>query len=175
MRRIVLVLSVLVVCFCSFGFSLDLSADAFILKDFIMRSPDYQGGISASLMLDGDFQIRVPLTVTYKANSVCFEGALKVSYYPFSKGLFLSISMLDMAYVYNMRDKSAKQYTLNEIEAGWTFFIGKRFFIEPSVCVRDPSGTFVDEYEELRGMFKSYSKIKIRLLCGYRLFEEAQK
>lgn len=175
MRRFVVAALVFIVCgFWCFAFTLDLSLDSFVLKDVALRSPDYQSGLQVAVLLEKDFQIRVPLTVTYKKNLVCFEGALKVAYYPFSKGLFLSLSMLDMAYLYNMGERSARQYTLNEIEAGWTFFIGKRFFIEPSVCFRDPSGTFADEYEELRGYFNSYSKIKIRLLCGYRLFEEAR-
>lgn len=175
MKRLAVLFLVLSVCFCAFGFSLSVSADSFVLKGLFMRSTEIQGSLDARLSLDRDFQIRVPVRVVYKKSHIGLEGALNVAYYPFSKGLFFSLSMLDLAYVYNTADKSAKLYTLNEIEAGWTFPIGKRFFIEPSVSFRDPSGTFSSEYEELRGTFSSYSKIKIRLSCGYRIIEEAQK
>ncbi|MCR5761036.1 MAG: hypothetical protein K6F82_03440 [Sphaerochaetaceae bacterium] len=172
MKRLILTVFIIFLCFSAFAFSMDVAADAFVLKDFVMRGTDCQGSADARIPLDSDFQIRVPVRVTYKTGRVCVESSLNVAYYPFSKGLFFSLSMVDMAYLYNISNKTATLYTLNEIEAGWTFPVAEKFFIEPSVCIRDPSGTFSAEYGELKGIFSSYSRIRIRLCCGYHLFKE---
>jgi len=65
--------------------------------------------------------------------------------------------------------RQGRYFALNEIVAGWTVRFRDRYFAEPQIAIRDPSGAFKDEYAEILGIFPCYKNFRFRLLCGISL------
>ena len=153
--------------FCSgkMGFSADLAS----AQDIFLGQDSYQVSMDFRTMVSDEFQIRIPLSVTFIRTSLMFEGALMLVYYPWHTGPFLGLSVFQMGFTCRCPDLE-NLVNLNEVHIGWTFEFGPGLFVEPSLVVRDPSGTFSDEYSRLKGAFPCYTTFRGRLSFGWNFW-----
>lgn len=153
MMTVILLLSL--PAFCSFG----LAFDSLVLQDFL-KPQSFQLNLDMRKSISGDFEIRIPLTLTYSATTWMAEGAVMVCYYPFDNGLYAAVSALGLGY-------NERSFLItNEVLLGYRQNFGA-LIVEPEIVFRDPSGTYSDQYASLRGILSSYSTIRARLKIGW--------
>lgn len=159
-----LVLALAFFCFASekMGFSLDAAA----VQDVFLGQGSYQVCADLRAMVSDEFQIRVPLGVAFCNQSLFFETGMQVVYYPWHEGPFMSLSLFQVGFSSNCENLD-NMVSLNEVLVGWTFEFGPGIFVEPSIAIRDPSGTFSSEYSDLKGTFPCYSSFRGRLAVGW--------
>ena len=150
--------------FCSgkMGFSADLAS----AQDIFLGQGSYQISLDFRTMVSDEFQIRIPMGVTLIGTSFMAEGALMLVYYPWRTGPFLALSVFQMGFTNQCPDLE-NLVNLNEVQIGWTFEFGPGLFVEPAIAVRDPSGTFSDEYSRLKGTFPCYTTFRGKLSFGW--------
>lgn len=150
--------------FCSgkIGFCADLAS----VQDIFLGQNSYQISLDFRTMVSDEFQIRIPLSATFIRTSLMLEGALMLVYYPWQTGPFLGLSVFQMGFTCQCPDLE-NLVNLNEVQIGWTFEFGPGLFVEPSLVVRDPSGTFSDEYSRLKGAFPCYTTFRGKLSFGW--------
>ena len=175
MKRIFLVLLALSLPFFLFAsLSLALSADAGVLQDFAIRNSSYNFDIDARCKLTQAFEVRLPVGIVWNNNAKMFDLGLSLNYYPFDNlGLFVGLSLIQFGFVSPEGLLSKSTINLNEVSVGWTFETKSGLFAEPSILIRDPSGTFSDEYSMIKGAFPCYKNFRARIMCGYK-FKIAQ-
>ena len=156
------VLPVGVFCSGRMGFGADLAS----VQDVFLGQGSYQIGIDLRTMVSDEFQIRVPMAVSFINESLMFEGGIELVYYPWRTGPFLALSVFQMGFTSGCGNLE-NMVNLNEVQFGWTFEFGPGLFVEPSLAVRDPSGTFSDEYSRLKGTFPCYTTFRGKLSFGY--------
>ena len=152
------------VAFCSgrMGFGADLAS----VQDVFLGQGSYQIAMDIRTMVSDEFQIRIPMAVSFAEESLMFEGGLSLVYYPWRTGPFLALSVFQMGFTRGCGNLE-NMVNLNEVQIGWTFEFGPGLFVEPSMAVRDPSGTFTDEYSRLKGAFPCYTTFRGKLSFGY--------
>lgn len=143
---------------------LSIAADAGIIQDYFLKTGSWQANADVRMDISDIFQVRVPVNVTLKKGAWMADLGLMIAGYPVEGcGFNAGVNLLQAGY------RQGKYFALNEIVAGWTFKIKDRFFAEPQIAVRDPSGAFKDEYAEILGIFPCYKNIRLRLLGGISL------
>lgn len=144
------------------GFGLDIASaqDLFLGRGSIQITADARANVS------DEFQLRVPVSVTFKDERLLLETGLQVVYYPWHEGPFMSLSLFQLGFSHNCETMD-NIVSLNEVILGWTFEFGPGLFVEPSLVIRDPSGTFSDEYSSLKGAFPCYAAFRGRLVFGW--------
>lgn len=146
----------------SIGFGLDAASaqDAAFGQGSVQLAGDLRATVS------DEFQIRVPLALSMCDGSMLFEAGMQIVYYPWFKGPFMSLSLFQLGFS-SQCENLDNIVNLNEVSIGWTFTFGPGIFVEPSLVVRDPSGTFSDEYSSLKGTFPCYTSFRGRLVVGW--------
>lgn len=141
-----------------------VAADAGVIQDYFLKTGSCQVNADVRMDISDIFQIRVPVNVTLKKGAWMADCGLMIAGYPVEGcGFNAGVNLLQAGY------RQGKYFALNEIVAGWTFKFKDRFFAEPQIAVRDPSGAFKDEYAEILGIFPCYKNIRLRLLGGISL------
>lgn len=154
-----------------FGSSkLGFSADLAVAQDFLLNRGNFQVTGDLRLSLPEGFELRLPLGFTKSTASQLVEVGVLLSYYPWETGPFMGLSLFAVGFT-NGSEVLENLINLNEVLIGWTFNFGPGLFIEPSLCIRDPSGTFSEEYSQLKGVFPCYSTFRFRLSFGWFLLE----
>lgn len=150
--------------FCSgrMGFGVDHAS----VQDVFFGQKSYQIAMDLRAMVSEEFQIRIPMAVSFVETSLMFEGGIVLVYYPWHTGPFMALSVFQMGFT-SQCDNLENLVNLNEVQIGWTFEFGPGLFIEPSLAVRDPSGTFSDEYSRLKGTFPCYTTFRGKLAFGW--------
>lgn len=163
MKKLFLILFLLCSSFNLFAFpDVGIAADLLFAQDFLNKNSK-QFNADIRMNLPGDFEARIPVTFTFSDKEKILDFGVSINYYPFEKFLYFGISAIQFAYF----DKSV--LAMNEVYIGCTFNLFKTsFFLEPELCIRDPSATYTDEYSMLRGKFPSYQSFRIRLKTGYK-------
>ena len=167
-RALILMLALCLVlpvgAFCSgrMGFGADLAS----VQDVFLGQGSYQVALDVRTMVSEEFQIRIPMAVTFLKTSLMFEGGIVLVYYPWRTGPFMALSVFQMGFTSGCSNLE-NMVNLNEVQIGWTFEFGPGLFIEPSLAVRDPSGTFSDEYSRLKGTFPCYTTFRGKLAFGW--------
>lgn len=167
-RRSVLVFVLLVfalVPLASAG-KMGLSADLASAQDILLGKGSYQISIDVRAMVSDEFQLRIPATLSMNKTSFLGEVGVMLVYYPWGKGPFMGLSMFQVGLTRNCTDLD-NVVNLNEVVFGWSFGFGPGLFIEPSIVIRDPSGTFSDEYSKIKGSFPCYTTFRGRLAFGW--------
>ena len=106
------------------------------------------------------------MAVSFIGESLMLEGGIDLVYYPWRTGPFLALSVFRMGFTGGCSNLE-NMVNLNEVQIGWTFEFGPGLFVEPGLAVRDPSGTFSDEYSRLKGTFPCYTTFRGKLSFGY--------
>lgn len=143
---------------------ISISADAASAQDYFLKTGSYQINADIRMDISQIFQLRLPVNVTFKKGTWMADCGLMITGYPVDNcGFNLGVNLIQAGY------RQGKYYALNEIVSGWTFRFKDRYFVEPQIAVRDPSGAFKDEYAEILGIFPCYKNFRVRLLCGIKL------
>lgn len=167
-KKLILLLAICIAlpvgAFCSgmMGFGADLAS----VQDVFLGQGSYQISMDLRAMVSDEFQIRIPAAVSFIKESLMFEGGIELVYYPWHTGPFLALSVFQMGFTSGCSNLE-NMVNLNEVQIGWTFEFGPGLFVEPSLAVRDPSGTFSDEYSRLKGTFPCYTTFRGKLSFGY--------
>jgi len=152
------------------GFALDCAVvqDPFLNKGSLQFSGDIR-----LFVLDG-FELRLPLGFSYSKGSGkgsgFFETGALLVYYPWDSGPFMGLSLFQMGFSYG-NETLESIVNLNEVLLGWTFNLGSGLFLEPALVIRDPSGTFTNEYSKIKGVFPCYKTFRLRLSFGWFFME----
>lgn len=150
--------------FCSgkMGFSADLAS----VQDIFLGQNSYQVSLDFRTMVSDEFQIRIPMALTMNQASFLFESGVALVYYPWHTGPFMGLSVFQFGFSKGSGNLE-NVISLNEVTVGWSFEFGPGLFVEPSIVIRDPSGTFSDEYSRIKGEFPCYTTFRARLLFGW--------
>lgn len=169
MKKTSISVIIFMVAFTTFAsFSIAGTFDAGIVQDFIIRNSSYalQGDIRCSVT--PNFEARLPLEFVYNSSSSMFSAGLSLAYYPFEKsGFFCTLSLISLGFIQPSSVTGQSNISLNELSFGYTQKFKKKFLIEGEIVIRDPSGTFGDEYDSLEEAFHCYKKFRVRLKAGY--------
>ncbi len=163
----VLLMLCLVSTFLAFGVDrIGLAGDLAPIQDVFLGKGSFQLSIDVRTMLSEKFQIRVPFSVSVNRSAFLLESGIVLAYYPWEKGPFMGLSVFQAGFSHGS-DTLDNFVNLNEVLLGWSFEFGPGLFIEPCLAVRDPSGTFSDEYSSLKGAFPCYTTFRGRLNVGW--------
>lgn len=164
----VLLLIVLLPCL-GLGRSCDrasIGADFGLLGDLVFEN-DIEASIAARVRVSDEFALKLPVTAVFGYESVFLDTGIMLVYYPFGTGPFVSLSLLHFGFETRQRLLGDRIVSLNEVTLGWTWNFTSSWFLEAELTVRDPSGTFEDQYEMIRGAFSGYGTFRLRLLAGW--------
>ncbi len=160
---VLLGLVLLVPAWCySFGFAGDL----LFVQDFIFGEGSNNIQLDLRAMVSDNFQLRIPVGLSLNRQSFMVETGFFVVYYPWGTGPFMGLSVFQFGFT-DGTDYLDSMVNLNEVAVGWTFEFGPGLFVEPSLSIRDPSGTFSDEYSSIKGVFPCYTVFRGRLSFGW--------
>jgi len=150
--------------FCSgrMGFSADLAS----IQDIFLGDGSFQLSLDLRMMVSEEFQIRIPFAFTMNEASFLGESGIVLVYYPWAEGPFMGLSVFQAGFSQGS-DILDNMVNLNEVLIGWSFEFGPGLFVEPCLVIRDPSGTFSDEYSSLKGAFPCYTTFRGRLNIGW--------
>jgi len=152
--------------------NLGLSFDCAASQDFVFSKGSFQlSGDFRVVAFDG-FELRLPLGFSYSSigGALMFEFGALLVYYPWEEGPFMGLSLFQMGAT-GSTDLLERLVNLNEVIFGWTFDLGHGLFLEPGICIRDPSGTFSDEYSKIKGVFPCYGTFRFKLSFGWFFME----
>ena len=150
---------------------LALCADAGIAQDFVISKKSFQASFDIRADLSDEFQLRFPVNITFnRSRAVMADASLLLVAYPFGDpGFFAGMTVVQFGYQIGKTVLKNRMCALNEIVAGWTFRIKKRFIIEPSLSFRDPSALFESEYSAIRGIFACYTPVRVHVMLGWQI------
>lgn len=170
MKKLLVLCLLLLCCTNVFaGIELGFALDTGTVQDFFIKNSSYNFSSDIRCRITPEFEARVPVGIVWKKEAKMFEAGLALIYYPFEKaGFFAGLSLIQFGFVRPENILSENTISLNEVLLGWTFRFNNGIFIEPAVSIRDPSGTFADEYSLLKGAFPCYKTVRAHLSVGYR-------
>ena len=150
--------------FCSgrMGFSADLAS----VQDVFLGEGSFQIALDLRMMVSDEFQIRIPMAFSVNQDSFLGESGIVLVYYPWERGPFMGLSVFQVGFS-NGCSTLDNLVNLNEVILGWSLEFGPGLFVEPCLAIRDPSGTFSDEYSSLKGAFPCYTTFRGRLNFGW--------
>ena len=170
MRRLALVFAVLLATLPVVALQGPGAAiDAATVQDVFLGDSSWHVSLDLRCPVAEDFELRLPVSFTFNGKAVLTESGMQLVYRPWEGGLFMGLSLVQLGFLAGDTVAGATCTGLNEVFAGYTFRLSDGLVIEPSVTVRDPSGTYVEEYSLLKGEFPCYSRFRIRLSVGYQM------
>ena len=144
------------------GFSADIAS----VQDIFLGKGSFQIGMDLRMMVSDEFQVRISIAYTMDRTSFMIESGVSLVYYPWHTGPFMGLSVFQFGFSHGSGNLE-NVVSLNEVMLGWSFEFGPGLFVEPGIVIRDPSGTFADEYSRLKGEFPCYTTFRGRLAFGW--------
>ncbi|MFC2821187.1 MAG: hypothetical protein ACTTJW_04950 [Sphaerochaeta sp.] len=144
------------------GFGADLAS----AQDIFLGKGSFHIAADIRMTVSEEFQIRIPLGFSINRTSQLWETGFDIVCYPWGAGPFISLSLFRAGFSRNCENIDS-MVNLNEVSIGWTFEFGPELFVEPCLCVRDPSGTFTEEYSRIKGTFPCYTTFRGRIAFGW--------
>ncbi|MBZ4673363.1 MAG: hypothetical protein JG773_332 [Spirochaeta sp.] len=180
MRTLMILIPLLIICSPLFGagptlyYSVDSTLIDALWTETILARAD------VGLSLDEQFALRLPLSLAAErevGGPRLLETGLFLDYYPLECGLHLSVSLIQVGFLFNdwYDDEEESLRFLNEMAFGWTINPYKGLRIEPRVIIRDPNGVFSSAYKTLSLRFSRYPMIRFSLLFGWSFTLEQKK
>lgn len=168
MKQLAIIILCLTLFLPLFASSLSVTADLGCAQDFIIKTNSYQFSADTRFRFADKYELKIPVSFSYTRDARFLDAGLFLDYYPFKNyGLFFGLSLVQFGYVNGTTDLNKTIFSLNEINVGWNFRFFDGLTVEPSISIRDPSGTFEDEYELIKGAFQCYRKFRIKLNAGW--------
>lgn len=151
------------------GFADDLASvglDLGPLLDLALKE-DVQIHGALRLRVADKFALQAPVTVVLGKSWTFFDAGLRLVYYPFDIGPFVSLSLMQFGFEGSRKALDEDLVTLDEVDIGWTWNFQPSWFAEAAVAFRDPSGTRKELYDGIREGYPGYRPFRIRLLVGW--------
>jgi len=149
------------------GFSVFLDAGA---ADALWASHVYlHGGLGMALV--PGVTVEIPLTLVLDRTSggeMLFDFSVDLKYHPWRQGPFVGVSLAQMCMFVGAYPPEERTHFLNGISFGYTWYILPRFYVEPALIFRDPSGSFNDSCAYIHGLVPGFGKFRICLQAGWR-------
>ena len=82
--------------------------------------------------------------------------------FPFSSGLFYSVSLIEMVVFVGPYTPSSRVNSINEMTLGYEITLIEGLSIVPRIRARDLSGSFTEELEYIRGFIPGFRQIRCR-------------
>ncbi len=135
-----------------------------------------------SLYISGDLQVTAgdigfSLPLTFIADGTggdekLFDLGLHLEIFPFSKGLFYSISLIETVIFLGPYMPESRVHTMNEMSLGYVLPLMKGLSLVPRLRVRNLSGTFTEELEYIQGFVPGYTMVDaaVSIRCTAALF-----
>jgi len=171
-RRMMILIPLLIIVSPLFGAgpSLYWSVDGALID--ALWKETVHARVELGLSLDEQFSLRLPLSLTAErevGGPRLLETGLFLDYYPLDCGLHLTVSLIQVGFLFNdwYDDEEDSLRFLNEMAFGWTITPYKGLRIEPRVIIRDPNGVFSSAYKTLSLRFSRYPMIRFSLLLGW--------
>ena len=128
--------------------------------------------VELGLTLDEQFALRIPIGLAAereRGGPRLLESGLFLDYYPLDCGLHLTVSLIQVGFLFNdwYDDEEESLRFLNEMAIGWTITPYRGLRVEPRVIIRDPNGVFSSAYKTLSLRFTRYPMIRFSLLLGW--------
>ena len=167
MRAFFAALFCLVIVFSAYGsYRFGFAGDLASVQDFIFGEGSNHVQLDLRAMVSDRFQLRIPIGLSLNRQSLMAETGFSVLYYPWGTGPFMGLSVFQFGFTSGSDDLDS-MVNLNEVIVGWTYEFGPGLFVEPALSIRDPSGTFADEYSSIKGVFPCYTVFRGRLSFGW--------
>ncbi|MDD3903884.1 MAG: hypothetical protein PHO09_09430 [Sphaerochaeta sp.] len=145
-----------------------LGADLCFLD--VLYSDTLQARFDLGIRLSPEFSFRAPVNIVSDrvySNVSLWETGLFLDYHPFESGLFFSVSLVQLA-LFSGEDRPLESSLyLNEMALGYTYHLWDHWFIEPKLIIRDPSGVFQNEYEQVEQILVEYAQFRFSLTFGW--------
>ncbi|WP_320123057.1 hypothetical protein [uncultured Sphaerochaeta sp.] len=172
MRTLMIIITMLIICSPLFGVgtSFFCSVDGAVID--ALWKETVHARVELGLSLDDQFSFRIPLSLAAEreiGGPRLLETGLFLDYYPLDCGLHLTVSLIQVGFLFNdwYDDEEDSLRFLNEMAFGWTITPYNGLRIEPRVTIRDPNGVFSSAYKTLSLRFSCYPMIRFSLLVGW--------
>ncbi|MDN5332827.1 hypothetical protein DYP60_01660 [Sphaerochaeta halotolerans] len=172
MRTLMILIPVLIICGPIFGagHSLFCAVDSTLID--ALWEETVLARVEVGLSLDEQFALRLPISLAAEreiGGPRLLESGLFLDYYPLDCGLHLTVSLIQVGFLFNdwYDDKEDPLTFLNEMAFGWTITPYKGLRVEPRVILRDPNGVFSSAYNTLSLRFSRFPMIRFSLLVGW--------
>jgi len=153
----------------AFADSITTTFDLGFTQDLIIRSKSYQFSTDVRYCFNDKYEVRLPVTMSFAQQAQLYDVGIFLDYYPWkNQGLFFGLSLVQFGLINGETSLEKNLFSLNEVNLGWTFNLVKGLVIEPSLSIRDPSGTYGDEYELIKGVFPCNRDFRFRISAGWR-------
>lgn len=85
-------------------------------------------------------------------------------YYPFSKGIYIGLSVYGLAWVFDKNLPKDIFYSTQDLSIGYNYEFSNNIYIEAGLTIRDPLQLSM---KNLQAIFPAYSKLRVSLILGY--------
>lgn len=171
MRKIVLlVICILVVSpLCSQSkSSLAIAVDAGVIDALFMQS--LHAEVELKLSITDEFALRLPISLTRDLiydDINLWQAGLFLDYFPFQKGFYLSISLMQGGFFSGYDKPDIQAVSLNEVACGYVWHPCKALYLDTRLVARDPSGVFEEEYALINLLFPDRTRWSLMVLFGW--------
>lgn len=168
----------LIPCILSASIALGFSADGGVVQDIVIGNSSFNISADLRCEISRSFEIRLPINYVWNQSGGMADLGLNLHYYPFENlGLNIGLSLLQFGFTQpdtlfsnagtdNSSSSLKNTFTLSEMLIGWRFIFFNGMFLEPSLVIRNPSGTFTDDYNLLKDTFPCYKTFRFKVFTG---------
>ncbi len=153
-----------------FGLFADLGAGDFLVSDHL-----YLRGGARIEVTDG-FVMDLPITAVFnwsrtdtaaEDDYVLLDIGILLKYYPGNGNFWTGLSLFQgVGFIGDTLPEQQYHY-MTEMVFGYTLVLSNGFYIEPSVIVRDPLGTFGDALDYIQERVPGYGDYRVSLVLGW--------
>ncbi len=149
--------------------ALDLygAVDTTSIRSLFLSSLYLSGSIGVSY---GELGFSVP--VTYIAdgtggNEQLLDAGLHLTIFPFSSGLFYSVSLIEMVIFIGPFTPSLTAHSINEMTLGYEINLPGGVSVVPKIRARDLSRSFTEELDYIRGFIPGFNRFDAAVEIRY--------
>lgn len=143
------------------------AVDTTSLRSLFTPSLYLSGSVGVSY---GELGFFIP--VTYIAdgtggNEQLIDMGVHLAIFPFSSGLFYSVSLIDMVVFVGPYTPSSRVNSINEMTLGYEITLPGGLSVVPRIRARDLSGSFTEELEYIRGFIPGFNRFDVAVEIRY--------
>ena len=142
-------------------------ADTTGLRSLSLPSLYLSGRIGVSY---GELGFSVPITYIADGtggNEQLIDVGLHLTIYPFSSGLFYSVSLIEMVIFIGPFTPRLHAHSINEMTLGYEIMLPGGFAVVPLIRARDLSGSFTEELDYIRGFVPGFNRFDAAVEIRY--------
>lgn len=128
--------------------------------------------VEFKIKLDDDFDLIIPMNYvipTNKSNEcMAIGGGLCINYKPFNKNLFITLSLIEVEYLFGYDSPTDPLKYYNHFSLGYSFHLTKNLSIEPSFSIINPYGIY--DMSALKDCLGGFPDYRISIFLSYKFF-----